>query len=49
MISKREEPIPEDKRESCANTELGPEVKNNCTIFLGHRGRCPLPLEISAL
>merc|ERR1719187_2515989 len=36
MISKREEPIPEDKRESCANTELGPEVKNNCTIFLGY-------------
>ena len=24
----REEPIPEEKRESCANTELGPEVKN---------------------
>jgi len=36
MIIKREEPIPEDKRESCANIELGPEVKNNCTIFLGY-------------
>ena len=24
----REEPIPEEKRESCANTELGPEVVN---------------------
>ena len=25
-FSFREEPIPEEKRESCANTELGPEV-----------------------
>ena len=25
----REEPIPEEKRESCANTELGPEVIRN--------------------
>ena len=26
LVFYREEPIPEDKRESCANTELGPEV-----------------------
>ena len=27
LVLCREEPIPEEKRESCANTELGPEVK----------------------
>ena len=27
LVLFREEPIPEEKRESCSNTELGPEVK----------------------
>jgi len=36
MINKRKEPIPDDLKERCADTSLGPEVKNNCTIFLGY-------------
>ena len=32
ILSCREEPIPEEKRESCANTELGPEVHNAISI-----------------
>lgn len=36
MISKREEPIPEDLREKCASSDMGPVVRNNCTIFLGY-------------
>ena len=34
FLSFREEPIPEDKRESCANTELGPEVVNQSNFLI---------------
>ena len=33
-FSFREEPIPEEKRESCANTELGPEVFTKYSILI---------------
>ena len=45
FFSFREEPIPEDKRESCANTELGPEVFTKYQILFSIFDLCHLGEE----
>ena len=45
FFSFREEPIPEDKRESCANTELGPEVFTKYGILFSIFDLCHLGEE----